>query len=93
MTALGVRRDKAALSPWVESLSAIAPAESNRSNYGGHEMVEVSGEACHKIKVTEGFNFTQFDHFKSLCHFYFAIKLINILLRRQLLGLEFYEKS
>ncbi len=50
MTALGVRRDKAAFSPWVKSHSAIAPAESNRSNYGGNEIVEAFGEACHKIR-------------------------------------------
>ena len=50
MTALGVRRDKAAFSSGCKSHPAIiAPAGSNRSNYGGNEMVEASGEACHKI--------------------------------------------
>jgi len=50
MTAIGVRRDKAALSCGRESHPAIAPAGSNRSNCGGNEMVEASGEGCHDIR-------------------------------------------
>jgi hypothetical protein len=38
-----VRRDKAALSCGCKSHPAIAPAGSNRSNYGGNEMVEAFG--------------------------------------------------
>ncbi len=48
--ALGVRRDKAAFSSGCKSHPAIiAPAGSNRSNCGGNEVVEASGEACRKI--------------------------------------------
>ena len=43
-SALGVRRDKAALSSGCESHPATAPAGSNRSNYGGNEMVEAFGK-------------------------------------------------
>ena len=50
MSALGVRRAKAAFSSGCKSHPVIiAPAGSNRSNYGGNEVVEASGEACHKI--------------------------------------------
>ena len=42
-TALEVRRDKAALSCGCKSHPATAPAGSNRSNYGGNEMVEAFG--------------------------------------------------
>ncbi len=41
--ALEVRRDKAALSCGCKSHPATAPAGSNRSNYGGNEMVEAFG--------------------------------------------------
>ncbi len=44
LTACGVRRDKAAFSSGCKSHPAIAPAGSNRSNCGGNEMVEASGE-------------------------------------------------
>ena len=43
MAGLGVRRDKAALSSGCKAHPAIAPAGSNRSNYGGNEMVEAFG--------------------------------------------------
>jgi hypothetical protein len=33
-----------------KSHPATAPAGSNRSNYGGNEMVEAFGEACHEIR-------------------------------------------
>ena len=47
-TALGVRRDKAALSSGCESHPAkIAPAGSNRSSHGGNEMAEAFGVAGH----------------------------------------------
>ena len=50
MSALGVRRDKAAFSSGCKSHPAIiAPAGSNRSNCGGNEVVEASGEACREI--------------------------------------------
>jgi hypothetical protein len=40
MTALGVRRAKAALSSGWKSHPAIAPAGSNRSSHGGNEVTE-----------------------------------------------------
>jgi len=43
MTAFDVRRDKAALSSGCKPHPATAPAGSNRSNYGGNEMVEAFG--------------------------------------------------
>ena len=43
MSALGVRREKAALSSEGESHPATAPAGSNRSSYGGNEMAEAFG--------------------------------------------------
>jgi hypothetical protein len=43
MPALGVRREKAALSSGCKPHPATAPAGSNRSNYGGNEMVEAFG--------------------------------------------------
>jgi hypothetical protein len=42
-TVEGVRRDKAALSSGCKAHPATAPAGSNRSNYGGNEMVEAFG--------------------------------------------------
>jgi hypothetical protein len=39
----GVRREKAALSSGCKPHPATAPAGSNRSNYGGNEMVEAFG--------------------------------------------------
>ena len=41
--ALGVRREKAALSSGCKPHPATAPAGSNRSNYGGNEMVGAFG--------------------------------------------------
>src|SRR5215471_19422995 len=43
MTALGVRRGKAALSSGCKSHPANAPAGSNRSSYGGNEIAEAFG--------------------------------------------------
>src|SRR6516225_9247885 len=43
MSALGVRRDKAALSSGCKSHPATAPAGSNRSSYGGDEIAEAFG--------------------------------------------------
>jgi hypothetical protein len=44
MAAKCVRRDKAALFQWVQTPPGqLAPAGSNRSNYGGNEMVEAYG--------------------------------------------------
>jgi hypothetical protein len=43
MTALGVRREKAALSSGCKSHPATAPAGSNRSSYGGDEIAEAFG--------------------------------------------------
>jgi hypothetical protein len=40
MSALGVRRDKAALSSGCKPHPATAPAGSNRSSYGGDEVAE-----------------------------------------------------
>ena len=40
MSALGVRRDKAALSSGCEPHPATAPAGSNRSSHGGNEVAE-----------------------------------------------------
>jgi hypothetical protein len=40
MTAVGVRRDKAALSSGCEPHPATAPAGSNRSSHGGNEVAE-----------------------------------------------------
>ena len=42
-SALGVRRDKAALSSGCKSHPAIAPAGSSRSSYGGDEIAEAFG--------------------------------------------------
>src|SRR6202022_1913110 len=44
MSALGVRRDKAALSSGCKPHPANAPAGSNRSSYGGNEVAEAFGE-------------------------------------------------
>ncbi len=49
MSALGVRRGKAALFQWVKSRPAMAPAGSDRSSHGGNEMAEASGLACHEL--------------------------------------------
>src|SRR6202035_6107495 len=43
MTAVGVRRDKAALSSWCKPHPTTAPAGSNRSRHGGDEMSEAFG--------------------------------------------------
>ncbi len=43
MSALGVRRDKAALSSGCKSHPATAPAGSNRSSQGGNELAEAFG--------------------------------------------------
>jgi hypothetical protein len=43
MSALGVRRGKAALSSGCKSHPATAPAGSNRSRHGGDEMSEAFG--------------------------------------------------
>ena len=43
MSALGVRRGKAALSSGCKSHPATAPAGSNRSSHGGNEMAEAFG--------------------------------------------------
>src|SRR6266446_6253526 len=43
-TALGVRRDKAALSSGCKSHPATAPAGSSRSSYGGDEIAEAFGK-------------------------------------------------
>jgi hypothetical protein len=47
--AMGVRREKVALSSGCKSRPATAPAGSNRSSYGGNEMAEAFGDACHKL--------------------------------------------
>ena len=49
MTALGVRRGKAAFSSGCKPHPAIAPAESNRSSHGGDEMAEAFDIACHEL--------------------------------------------
>ncbi len=50
MTALGVRRAKAAFFSGCKSHPAtIAPAGSNRSRHGGDEMAEAFGIACHEL--------------------------------------------
>ena len=49
-SALGVRRAKAAFSSGCKSHPATVPAGSNRSNYGGNEIVEASGNAGHDIR-------------------------------------------
>jgi len=46
MTANGVRRGKAAFPSGWKPHPATVPAGSNRSNGGGNEAVEASGEAC-----------------------------------------------
>src|SRR6202140_3030152 len=43
MSAIGVRREKAALSSGCETHPATAPAGSNRSSYGGNEVAEAFG--------------------------------------------------
>src|ERR1700746_3056758 len=48
MSALGVRREKAALSSGCESHPANAPAGSNRSSYGGDEIAEAFGKRVTK---------------------------------------------
>jgi hypothetical protein len=45
MSALGVRRDKAALSSGCKSHPATAPAGSNRSSHGGNEVAVMSTTA------------------------------------------------
>ena len=47
MTALCVRREKAALSSGCKSHPANAPAGSNRSSHGGDEMAGAFGVAGH----------------------------------------------
>ena len=47
MTAICVRREKAALSSGCKSHPANAPAGSNRSSHGGDEMAEAFGVAGH----------------------------------------------
>jgi hypothetical protein len=49
MAEVGVRREKVALSSGCKSHPATAPAGSNRSSYGGNEMAEAFGDACHKL--------------------------------------------
>jgi hypothetical protein len=49
MTAMGVRRGKAAFSSGCKAHPAIAPAGSNRSSYGGDEMAEAFGKTCHEL--------------------------------------------
>jgi hypothetical protein len=49
MSALGVRRGKAAFFSGCKSHPAIAPARSNRSSRGGAEMAEAFGIACHEL--------------------------------------------
>ena len=44
MSALSVRREKAALSSGCETHPATAPAGSNRSSYGGDEIAEAFGK-------------------------------------------------
>src|SRR3974390_2764200 len=44
LSALGVRRDKAALSSGCKSHPANAPAGSSRSSYGGDEVAEAFGK-------------------------------------------------
>src|ERR1700722_15242073 len=51
MTAVCVRREKAALSSGCGSHPANAPAGSNRSSHGGNEMAEASGVAGHGASV------------------------------------------
>src|SRR5208283_1116355 len=48
-TALGVRREKAALSSGCKSHPATAPAGSNRSSHGGDKMAEAFGIAGHEL--------------------------------------------
>jgi len=48
-SAIGVRREKAALSGGCKSHPATAPAGSNRSSYGGNEVAEAFGLAGHDI--------------------------------------------
>ena len=45
MSAIGVRREKAALSSGCEFHPATAPAGSNRSSYGGNEVLENAARA------------------------------------------------
>src|SRR5499425_3292611 len=54
MTALGVRRDKAALSSGCKSHPANAPAGSSRSSYGGDEIAEAFGM---RVTNSEGFRY------------------------------------
>ncbi len=49
MTAVGVRRAKAAFFSGCKSHPAIAPARSNRSSHGSDEMAEAFGIACHEL--------------------------------------------
>ena len=53
MTALGVRRDKAALSSGCKSHPANAPAGSSRSSYGGDEIAEAFGMRVTKYGDSE----------------------------------------
>ncbi len=49
MSAIGVRRGKAAFFSGCESHPAIAPAGSNRSSHRGDAMAEAFGIACHEL--------------------------------------------
>ncbi len=49
MSAVGVRRGKAAFFSGCKSHPAIAPAGSNRSGHGGDEMAEALGIACYEL--------------------------------------------
>ena len=49
MSAVGVRRAKAAFFSGCKSHPTIAPAGSNRSGHGGDEIAEAVGIACHEL--------------------------------------------
>ena len=55
MSASRVRRAKAALSQWVKVPPGNRSSrEATGANYGGNEMVEASGEACHELVTARG---------------------------------------
>jgi hypothetical protein len=60
MTAVGVRRGKAAFSSGCKAHPANAPAGSNRSSHGGNEVAEAFGIACRElVSLDFGFGSTR----------------------------------
>ncbi len=79
MSALGVRRDKAALSSGCKSQPVNAPAGSSRSSYGGDEVVEAFGKRVTKYgdSASSGSPFGRLDRRDGQSRFDYEIKLVK----------------